>query len=156
MKLRPRLSARPPPSKVRRVKPVMIDAPKVDAYFELVAELAGLVDAGRGDSDDALDARERLEGLYTELVPHGRYPTRTTRTTGPSGMKLRPPLPRRRYHAYNKALARTPAAEERYFMPAGKTPEYLRYTEAAQRIGGWFRSGLPRRRPPRRRRARRG
>ena len=55
----------------------MIDAPKVDAYFELVAELAGLVDAGRGDSDDALDARERLEGLYTELVPHGRYPKRS-------------------------------------------------------------------------------
>ena len=73
MKLRPHLSTRPPPSKVRRVKPVMIDAPKVDAYFELVAELAGLVDAGRGESDDALDARERLEGLYTELVPHGRY-----------------------------------------------------------------------------------
>lgn len=51
---------------VRRVKPVMIDAPKIDTYCALVSELALLVDDKRAETDAARGLREQMEMMYDQ------------------------------------------------------------------------------------------
>ena len=56
-------------------------------------------------------------------MPHGRYHDHTQRGTAAG------------------ATHRTPFDEQRAFIPAGGSPDHLRWTGAAVRIGHWFRAG---------------
>ena len=90
-----------------------------------------------------LESRPILfEDIGRQVLTYGaRTPAAEERYFMPAGEDARRARARRRTASLSRTMLRPPARSRslaRALNPnSGKTPEYLRYTEAAARIGGW-------------------